>query len=122
MSFFTLFLFILQIVVSVLLIVVVLFQSSSEDSLSGIGAGAGKPTLLSHKTSVDLITKTTIVLGVILMVNSFLLTSISTREYRKSQNIIKDYIKENKNEIIKDNLEIKNTPKNDTNNINNNKK
>ena len=100
MSFFNLFLFILQIVVSILLILIVLIQSSDEDSLSGIGAGAGKPSLLSHKTSVDLVTKVTIILGVILMLNSFLLTALSTSKYKKGQNIIKDYLKDNKSNTI----------------------
>ena len=99
MSFLNLFLFILQIVVAILLILIVLIQSSDEDSLSGIGAGAGKANFLSHKTSVDLVTKTTIFLGVILMLNSFILTSISTHKYNKDKNIVKDYIEQNKDSL-----------------------
>lgn len=122
MSFLNLFLFILQIIVSIFLIIIVLLQSSDEDSLSGIGAGAGKPSLLSHKTSVDLVTKTTIILGIILMFNSFLLTAISTKEYKKSQNIIKDYIKDNKNEIIENTKNDTIIQKNTTDNVKNNTK
>lgn len=96
MSFSNLFLFILQIIVSILLIIVVLFQSSDEDSLSGIGAGAGKPSALTHKSSTNPITKITIILGVILMVNSFILASISTHKYLKNKNVVKDYIEQNK--------------------------
>ena len=105
MSTTSLILFILQIIVSLLLIIVVLIQSSDEDSLSGIGASAGKPSLLSHKTSTDLITKITIALGVILILNSFILTSIYTRKYLKNKNIVKDYMEENNKNI---NIDIDN--------------
>ena len=126
MSFSNLFLFILQIIVAILLIVIILFQSSDEDSLGGIGASAGKSGLLSHKASTSLITKITIILGVIFMFNSFLLTSISTHKYIKNKNIMKDYFEQNKEELDKKELnkeEIKaidNKNSNIENNVNNN--
>lgn len=95
----SLFLFILQIIVSLLLIIVVLFQSSTEDSLSGIGAGAGKPNTLSRKSSTSFITKVTIILGVLLMINSFIFARMFTYRYLKNKNMIKDYIEQNSNEI-----------------------
>ena len=80
-------------------------QSSDEDALSGIGAGAGQSKLLSHKSSVNLITKITIILGCALMLNSFILTSIFAHKYNKGNKaIVKDYCEqtvektENKNE------------------------
>lgn len=91
-----LFLFILQIIICFLLIVCVLFQSSDEDSLSGIGAGAVQANALSHKSSLDGITKITIFLGVALMLNSFLLASISTHKYYRENNKIQDYLNTNK--------------------------
>lgn len=109
MNFLNLFLFIVQIVVAVLLIIIVLIQSSDEDSLSGIGAGAGKANFLSHKTSVDLVTKTTIILGIILMLNSFVLASISTHKYNK--NIVKDYIEQNMKQDNQQQLEQNNQQK-----------
>ena len=121
MSFLNLFLFILQIIVAVLLIFIVLIQSSDEDSLSGIGAGAGKTNFLSHKTSVDLVTRTTIFLGVVLMLNSFVLTSISTHKYNK--NLIKDYIKQKQDEqldIKQNNTTSQSVTKQDNQNIENN--
>ena len=97
------FLFVLQIIVAILLIIVVLIQSSDEDSLSGIGAGASKTSILTHKSSADPITKITIILGVILMINSFILTSISTHKYLKNKSLVKDYIEEqNKNAVDTD--------------------
>jgi preprotein translocase subunit SecG len=86
---------VLQVVVSILLMVVVMLQSSDEDVLSGIGAGASQSKLLSHKSSADLITKITIVLGVIFMLNSFFLASIYTHQYTKdNRSIVQNYLKE----------------------------
>lgn len=90
------FLFILQIIVAICLIVIVLLQSSDEDALSGIGGGNSQMKFLTHKSSVNLITKITIVLGVILMANSFTLANIFTRQYNKEKKgFIKDYLDKN---------------------------
>lgn len=127
MSFINLFLFILQIIICLLLIISVLLQSSDEDSLNGIGAGATQSNMLSHKTnSIEPITKITIVLGIILMLNSFLLASISTHQYKKDNNKVKDYIEsiqKPKNKVekkinIKENNNNKLEQKEDTNNFN----
>lgn len=96
MTFINLLLFMIQIIVCVLLVACVLFQSSDEDSLSGIGAGAAQPNSLSHKTSMSFVAKLTVVLGIILMFNSFLLASISTHKYNKENNKIKDYLENNR--------------------------
>ena len=89
-------LFILQILVALLLIIVVMLQSSDEDALSGIGASAGNSGILSHKSSVDFVTKLTIWLGIIMIVNSLALT------------LVEDYInkqqkEEEKKELSEDN-------------------
>jgi protein translocase SecG subunit len=98
----------LQVIVSILLIIVVMLQSSDEDALSGMGGGNMQSKLLSHKSSVDLITKITIVLGVIFMLNSFFLVSIYTRQYSKeSKGVIQDYLKESE-DVQKGQEEIKN--------------
>ena len=117
MTFLNLFLFILQIVVAIFLILIVLIQSSDEDALSGIGAGAGKPSFLSHKTSVDLVTKTTIFLGIFLMLNSFMLASISTHSYKKEKNIVKDYIEQNK-DILENETNNSNSVNKNVSNLN----
>lgn len=95
MSFFLSLLFILQIIIALLLILVVLMQSSDEDVLSNISSGSNKFGSLSRRTSVDFITKFTIVLGSMLMINSFLLASMSARRYAKEEITIKEYLKEN---------------------------
>jgi preprotein translocase subunit SecG len=95
MSFLTSALITLQIIVSILLVIVVMLQSSDEDTLSGIGSGSMQSRLLSHKSSVDLITKITIFLGIVFMLNSFLLVSVYTRQYsRENKSVIQDYLKE----------------------------
>lgn len=92
MSFGNMLLFIFQIIISVFLILIVLFQSTDEDSLSGIGASAGKGKNLSYQNSANLVNKITIILGTLFILNSFLLTSIYTHKYNKNKNsIVKDY-------------------------------
>ena len=113
MSGLMLFLFILQILVAIFLIIIVLFQSSDEDSLGGIGAGASKTNHLARRSSIDGITKTTIILGVILMINSIFLTMLSSKKYGVKKSLVKDYIeqeakKEKSEEELKKDIETVN--------------
>ena len=119
MSFTLSLLFILQIIVALLLIFVVLMQSSDEDALSNISSGSNRFGSLSRRSSVDFITKFTIALGSILMINSFLLASMSTHKYAKEETTIKEYLEEkgnlkeqndedNKTDIRQDSLDSKN--------------
>lgn len=93
MSNLMIFLFVLQIVFAILLIAIVLLQSSEEDALSGIGGSIGSSSILSHKSSVDLVTKITIILGCCLILNSLALTVISKNRYSNNKTIIEDYLK-----------------------------
>ena len=74
------FLFVVQIIISVLLILLVLLQQSDEDSLSGIGAGASQK-MLSKRSSSTPISKMTMVLFIAFMLNSLVLATISARNY-----------------------------------------
>ena len=100
-------LFVLQILVALLLIIVVMLQSSDEDALSGIGASAGNSGILSHKSSVDFVTRLTIWLGIIMIVNSLALTLVVKRDYASKTSTVEDYInkqqKEEKKELPEDN-------------------
>lgn len=87
------YLFVLQIIFAILLIAIVLLQSSDEDALSGIGGSIGNSSILSHKSSVDLVTKVTIILGCCLIANSLALTVISKNRYSRHETIIEDYLK-----------------------------
>ena len=97
-------LFIEQIIVAILLIIMVLLQSSDEDALSGMGAGSSNSSILSHSSTVDLVTKITIFLGLCLMVNSFALTYITDKRYKKNETLIEDFI--NKQNVNSDKKEI----------------
>ena len=61
------FLFIFQIILSVLLIFFVLLQQTDEDSLSGIGAGGANAKMLSKRTLESPISKMTMILFIIFM-------------------------------------------------------
>ena len=125
MSGLMIFLFVLQIILSVLLIIIVLLQSSDEDALSGMGGSIGSGAILSHKSSVDLVTKFTIVLGCCLIVNSLALTVISKNRYSKNETMVEDYLKkqdkqekkEGENKIeAEDQKVLENKVKNESNN------
>ena len=104
MSFGNLLLFIFQIIIAILLILIVLFQSTDEDSLSGIGASAGRGKNLSYQNSANLIGRITIILGTLFILNSFFLTSIYTHKYNKNKNsVVKDYYQEQQKKEKNDN-------------------
>lgn len=73
-----LFLLILQVVLALILIVLVLIQKSDGDSLSGIGGGSGGlNSVISRKTSASALSKITMTLSGIFMLNCLILASIS---------------------------------------------
>lgn len=75
---FQLFLLILQVVIAVVMIVLVLLQKSDGDSLSGIGGGSGGlNSVVSSKASANILSKTTMVLVGIFMLNCLILASLS---------------------------------------------
>lgn len=73
-----LFLLVFQVIVAVILIVLVLLQKSDGDSLSGIGGGSGGlNSVISSKASANILTKITITLIGIFMLNCLILASLS---------------------------------------------
>lgn len=74
------FLLILQVVVAVLMIGLVLLQKSDGDSLSGIGGGSGGlNSVMSSKSSANFLTKLTMILVGIFMLNCLVLALISSK-------------------------------------------
>ena len=74
------FLLILQVVVAVLMIIMVLLQKSDGDSLSGIGGGSGGlNSVISSKASANFLTKLTMFLVAIFMLNCLVLALISSK-------------------------------------------
>ncbi|MDR2526557.1 MAG: preprotein translocase subunit SecG [Rickettsiales bacterium] len=90
------FLFVLQIILSVFIILFVLLQQNDEDSLSGIGAGASQK-MLSKRNLETPISKATLVLVVLFMLNSIFLATISARNTTKMSEVEK-YVEQQQNE------------------------
>lgn len=87
------FLFIVQIILSVLIIVFVLLQQSDEDSLSGIG-NAANAKMLSKRTIGTPVSKMTMVLFVLFMLNSLLLATISARNFSTTHSTVEKFVEE----------------------------
>ena len=71
-------------IVAVLLITIILLQKSNTDGLKGIGGGDINSSVLSGSSSSSLLTKITVVLAIIFMVNCLVLANISSRKSSKS--------------------------------------
>lgn len=85
---FQLFLLILQVIIAVVMIILVLMQKSDGDSLSGIGGGSGgMNAVISSKASANILSKTTMILVAVFMVNCLILASLTnvTRKQTASQ-------------------------------------
>jgi preprotein translocase subunit SecG len=72
------FLLVLQIIIAVVLVILVLLQKSDGDSLNGIGGGSGGlNSVVSRKASASIMTKITMGLIGIFMLNCLILASMS---------------------------------------------
>ena len=88
------FLFIFQIVLSVLIILLVLLQQTDNDSLSGISASNGNAQMMSKRTTTTPISKFTMILFVLFMFNSLLLATFSARGFSNNNTSIEELVKE----------------------------
>ena len=109
-----LFLLIFQIIIAVILVILVLLQKSDGDSLSGIGTGSGGlNSVVSSKATASILSKSTMILIGIFMLNCLILASLSNV---KSKAIEKDLDKIVKEQDAKSNdkksLQIENSDKN----------
>jgi len=92
---FQLFLLVLQVIIAVSLILLVLIQKSDGDSLSGIGGGSGgMESVISSKASANILTKTTMILAGLFMLNCLILASISTTKSELIKEDLKKAIQE----------------------------
>ena len=83
-----LFLLILQIIIAVLLVILVLVQKSDGDSLSGLGSGSGGlNSAISGRSSMSILSKTTMFLVALFMINCLVLASLTKN---KSNSISKE--------------------------------
>ncbi|MDX2049723.1 MAG: preprotein translocase subunit SecG [Rickettsiaceae bacterium] len=76
-------LLIVQITISILLILVILIQRTGADSLSGL-SGGGNSGVVSARTAANFLTKTTIVLAAMFMINSIILANLSSKTKQDS--------------------------------------
>ena len=82
---FQLFLLVLQVIIAVVMIILVLLQKSDGDSLSGIGGGSGgMNAIISSKASANILSKTTMILIGVFMVNCLILASLSNVARKKT--------------------------------------
>lgn len=78
---FQLFLLVLQVIIAVILIILVLLQKSDGDSLSGIGGGSGGlNSVMSGKARANVLSKATMILIGIFMLNCLVLASMSNAQ------------------------------------------
>jgi len=95
---FQLFLLILQLVIAVVMIILVLLQKSDGDSLGGIGGGSGGANaLVSGKTSANILSKATMVLIAIFMLNCLILASLSNASNKAIKSDLDKIVKEQEN-------------------------
>lgn len=97
-----LFLLILQVIIAVSLILLVLIQKSDGDSLSGISGGSGgMESVISSKASANILTKTTMILASIFMLNCLILASISNTKSESIKQDLQKVIEEEKEKTKK---------------------
>lgn len=90
-----LFLLILQVVIAAVLIILVLLQKSDGDSLSGIGGGSGGlNSVMSSKASASVLSKATMILVGIFMLNCLVLASLSNASSKAIQKDLDKVIEE----------------------------
>lgn len=89
------FLLIVQIIIAVIMVILVLVQKSDGDSLSGIGGGSGgMGSVISSKASANILSKITIFLIAVFMINCLILASISNIGKKKIASELDQIIKE----------------------------
>jgi len=67
-----------HIVIAVLLIIVILMQKTGTDGLSGIGGGGGG--VVTGRTVANFLTKTTVILATLFIINALVLANLSSRK------------------------------------------
>ena len=94
-----LFLLILQVVIAVVMIILVLLQKSDGDSLSGIGGGSGGlNSVMSSKASANALTKITMILIGIFMLNCLILASLSNSSRKAIEKELDQVIQQQESE------------------------
>ena len=69
----------IHVVIAVLLIIVILLQRTGNDGLSGIGGGGGNIGVVTGRTVANFLTRTTVVLATLFVVNAIVLANLSSK-------------------------------------------
>jgi len=92
---FQLFLLVLQVIIAVVMIILVLLQKSDGDSLSGIGGGSGGlNSAISSKATANILSKATMVLIGIFMLNCLILAAMSNAENKQIKSDLQKIVDE----------------------------
>lgn len=76
-------LLVIQAIVALAMIAVILLQRSNADGLSGLGGGGGGgKSLISSRTSANIMTRTTAILAAIFMINCLAMGVIASKSSR----------------------------------------
>lgn len=97
---FQLFLLVLQVIIAVAMIILVLLQKSDGDSLSGIGGGSGGlGSVMSGKATANVLSKTTMILIGIFMLNCLILASMSNATNKAIKNDLDKIIEQQEKNV-----------------------
>lgn len=84
-------LLVIQVIIALAMICVILLQRSSSDGLSGLSGGSsGGNSLISGRTSANLLTKTTSFLAIAFMANSLAMATITARNASPIDKVIEN--------------------------------
>ncbi len=72
-----------HIIIALLLIIVILMQKTGNDGLSGIGGGNGNMGVVAGRTVANFLTKTTMVLAGLFIINAIILANLSSGKNSK---------------------------------------
>lgn len=70
----------IHIVISLTLIAVILLQKSSSDGLSGLASTSGNMGIVSGRAAANFLTKTTMILATMFIVNALILANLSSKK------------------------------------------
>lgn len=91
-------LFVIQIIVAVIMVTVILLQHTSSDGLSGLAGGkSNSNSLISSRSSANLLTRTTAILATLFMINSLVMATLVARRSGIAERIIEETSLENQN-------------------------
>jgi preprotein translocase subunit SecG len=81
-------LLVIQIIIAVSMVIIILIQRSSSDGLAGLSGSSGGNSLISGRTSANILTKTTVALAAAFMFNSLAMATLTARQSKSATTVI----------------------------------